>query len=254
MRSQLYSHIVLIPVISAVLCYARKEAIFASPCYSLQAGTTVIFISLTLYVLAALNEHHLNENNYLSVAALSMVGWWIGGFIMIYGWQSFLKASFPLLFLLFIVPIPGILLDRAVLALQVGSTEAAYWIFKVIGVPFSRQGFIFSLPTLDIEVAPQCSGIRSALVLFIVGLLLGHLLLKTKGCKAILALCVYPIAIFKNGLRIVTLSVIATYVDETILEGSLHTSGGIPFFVLAVLFLLPVCYLLKRYEEKSLTR
>ena len=74
--------------------------------------------------------------------------------------MAFRSAGFPLLLLFLIVPIPSVVLNRLVAALQVGSTERSYLLFRLAGVFAFRRGMVMSLPGVDIEVAPQCSGVR----------------------------------------------------------------------------------------------
>jgi exosortase len=119
------------------------------------------------------------------------------------------------------------------------------------GVPFFRDGFVFHLSGQSIEVAKECSGIRSTLSLFITCTLAGHLFLKTWWKHTILIICVIPIAMFKNGIRIVTLTLLGTYVDPRILGSNLHREGGILFFVLALLLLAPILYFLRKSEKKG---
>jgi len=120
-----------------------------------------------------------------------------------------------MLFLLLMVPIPDFLLSRAIFWLRSGSAEVSYALFQLLGVPVLRSGFIFSLPGVTIEIAQECSGIRSSLALVIMGLLAGHLFLRSPWTKAALALAVLPLAIVKNGIRIVTLSLLSIYVDPS---------------------------------------
>ena len=121
----------------------------------------------------------------------------------------------------------------------------------MIGVPLLRDGFVFQLPGINIEVAEQCSGIRSTLALFITSIIAGHLLLKTSWKKVILSLAVFPIAVVKNGARIVTLSMLGSYVDERFITQSLlHSRGGIPFFILALALFVPILWVLRRSEVK----
>jgi exosortase len=154
---------------------------------------------------------------------------------------------FPLLFLVLMVPLPDSLLDMVVTLLQRGSFWAAYSIFKMLGVDASSKEYVVFLPGLSIEVARQCSGIRSALSLFVTSLVAGHLFLKGPARKVILALASFPIAIFKNGLRIVVLSLGAIYVDEGFLSGPLHRRGGIVFFLLSLALLALTIWLLRRF-------
>jgi exosortase len=149
------------------------------------------------------------------------------------------------------VPVPGYLMDRIILLLQIFSTEVSYGIFKITGVPIFREGFTFHLPGVSVEVAKQCGGIRSSLVLFIVSILAGHLFLTTMKRRFILSLWVLPITIVKNAIRIVTLTLFAVYVDPRILDSIAHKRGGIPFFIVALSLLGVVLWYLRRSESKG---
>ena len=92
---------------------------------------------------------------------------WIGAFALCYGSRVARAAAFPLLFLLLMVPLPEAVLDKTIYLLQLGSTEIACLLFKVCQVPVFATGFILSLPSVSIEVAKECSGIRSSVALFI---------------------------------------------------------------------------------------
>ena len=90
-------------------------------------------------------------------------------------------------------------------------------------------------PTVAIEIADECSGIRSSLALVMTVLLAGHMFLTSAWKKALLALAVIPLTIVKNGIRIVSLTLLAVHVNPSFLTGQLHHEGGIVFFVLALL-------------------
>jgi len=79
----------------------------------------------------------------------------------------------------------------------------------------------------------------------------GQLFLKSASRKIVLALVIIPITIFKNGLRIVTLSLLGVYVDQNILSSSLHKKGGIPFFFLSLIFLGAILWLLRRADKRD---
>jgi exosortase len=209
-------------------------------------GLGVIFYSIGLSQIS-----RLNQNDYLSIVTLSSVIVWIGGFVLFYGLEAFGKAIFPLMFLFFIVPLPTFLLEKVISILQEWSAGATFILFQLSGVPVLREGFIFHLPNLSIEVAKQCSGIHSGIALFITSIIAGKLFLATGWRKGILTLSVFPTTIIKNGLRIVTLSLLGNNLDERILSSPLHRQGGIPFFFLAVSFLLAVLWLLRRSERRK---
>ncbi len=255
LHSELYSHIILVPLVSGYLIFQRRKVIFSELGYAFPQGTLLILLGSVLYFLGMTQEIKLNQNDYFSLMAFSIVIFWIGGFVLFYGIRASHEAAFPLLFLVFMIPIPTFMVEEIIFALQSASAEVSFVIFKVTGVPIFREGFIFHLPGISIEVAKQCSGIHSTIALLITSIMAGNLFLKTGCKKLILALSIFPITIFKNGLRIVTLSLLGAYVDEKILtESILHSRGGTPFFLLALVFLAPVLGLLMRLEKRASLR
>ncbi len=192
----------------------------------------------------------LSHNDALSLRIAFFVGWCVTAFVLCYGISAFRAAPFPLLFLFFMVPIPESLLERIIGLLQSGSTEMTFLMLKAVKVPVLRQGFILSLPTIDIEVAKECSSIRSSLMLLIVGLVLGQLFLQTTWRKVVLTLLLFPMAVVKNAVRIFILSTLGIYVDPSFLNGDLHHHGGIVFFALALGALMLVIWFLRKAERK----
>jgi exosortase len=251
-HNQLYSHIPLIPLVSVYFFFIERKGIFSDTGYCVQVGIPLVLLGLLLYLFGAGHQQDYQVNNYMAVMMFGLFLWILGSFLMSYGVRAFKEAVFPLVFFIFLVPIPHFLLDPYIRFLQTWSAEAAYGVFKMIGVPLHREGFVFSLPGLSVEVAEQCSGIRSSLALFITSIVSGKLFLETGWRRAILAMCVFPIAVFKNGLRIVTISLLAAYVDPVFINRHwIHRSGGIPFFVVALLLLVPVVWGLRRWERRE---
>jgi exosortase len=248
-HQKLYSYMILVPFVSGYFIFLRGKQIYSEAGYSFKAGIILLMIGILLFGVGE-KSWGVSEDAPLSLQMLSALIFWIGGFVLFYGVKAFKIASFPLIFLIFMVPIPDRALERMIFLLTSGSAEAALAFFKLTGVPVLREGFFFQLPGLRIEVAKQCSGINSSIALFVTSIVAGELFLRTGWKKGVLALCIFPIAILKNGMRIVTLSLLAIYVDPRILSGNLHESGGIPFFIVALLMLLPILWLLRRSEKR----
>ena len=152
------------------------------------------------------------------------------------------------------VPIPGFLLERTIWLLQKGSTDLTFLLLKAANIPVSREGIVLLLPRFDIEVARDCSGIHSSLLLLVVTLVLGHLFLQSNRRKGLLALLVIPIAVAKNSLRIFALSALGTNVDPSILEGALHRYGGIPSFAAGLGVVMLILWWFHESENKLLKR
>lgn len=253
LNQDLYSYFPLIPVVSLFLLFRHRKAIFYETGYSFQWGLPIGAAGMILYWIGMGRIWDLNPNDHLSLMIFSLVVCLIGGFIVFYGSRAFCRGMFPLLFLVFIVPPPSIIIEPLIRVLLIGSAEASYRVFQILGVPVFRQGFVFELPGLAVEVARQCSGINSTMALFITSVIAGYLFLETGWRRVVLLLAIFPITIFKNSLRIVTISLLAAYVDPIFIQNHwIHRAGGKPFFILAMLIMLPVLWLLRRSEKKRI--
>jgi len=250
LRSDYYSHIVLIPLVSAYLLFIRRKEIFADIEYAFVPGAAVAGAGVLLYGLARMVPLGLDKNDFTALVTLAALFFVVGAFILLFGPSAFRAARFALLFLLFMVPVPTVLMDGIVRMLQLGSTEFVALLFSITPVPVLREGIVFHLPNISISVAPQCSGIRSSLALVITAVLAGHMFLRTGWKKWVLVLAVIPVTMLKNGIRIVTLSLLAVYVDKRVLtDSALHTDGGILLFILALCLMAPILFVLRKGER-----
>lgn len=246
------SHVLLVPFITLALLYQERETIFADVRRATAAGASIVAVGALVLLTGGLLSG-VQPTTLLSLRTAGLVVAWLGGFLLFYGGQAFRAALFPLLFFAFIIPIPPVMLDRVTDWLKTGSVNAAAALFSITGTPYLREGFVFSLPGLVIEVADECSGIRSSIGLLLTALLAGHAFLSRPWAKGILVLAVLPLAIFKNGLRIVTLTLLSMHVDRGFLSGNLHRDGGFVFFGIALAVLAPLLLVLRRYEAPRLS-
>jgi exosortase len=247
LRDETHSHIPFVPVVSAFFIFTEWQTIFARPAHGWKIAGAIAFAGTTSLVLARLNAWHWNPSNQIFLLVFGIVLVWAGAFGIFFGENAMRAAYFPLLFLLFAIPIPAPLLSEIIALLQRGSAEAVSVVFRIIGVPAVRQGFDFALPGVTIRVAEECSGIRSTLALVMTAVLAGHLWLRSFPRTLLLCIATVPIAIVKNALRIAALSWLAVYVNPRFLFGSIHHQyGGILFFGLGLLMMGLALVLLQR--------
>ena len=246
-----YAYILVIPFISAFFLYLERSKDFSGIAFCPTVGLPFLTAALTIYGLIALQVVKIPAEYLLPVVVLTLVLVWTAVFTLCYGLHTLRAAKFPVLLLLLLVPIPSHLMDRIVTALQWGSAEATYALFKLAGVPMFRDGVRFELPGVGIEVAEECSSIHSACALFITALLVGHLFLKTLRTKVSLSVVSIPIAMLTNAVRIVSIWFLATKVDVGFLYGNLHRNGGILFSLIALSILMGFLKLLQELERRG---
>jgi exosortase len=147
---------------------------------------------------------------------------------------------FPWIFLLFMIPIPAIVLNQITFPLQLLASKAAAVSLPLLGVPVLREGNIIQLPAMALEVAEACSGIRSLMSLATLAIIYGYLLEPRISIRVILALASIPIAVLANSLRIIGTGLLVQYWDPDKAQGFFHEFSGWVIFVvsLVMLFLL----------------
>lgn len=242
--SEMYSHLLLIPFVTIYLvCLKRNEA-FSSRHRSIPWVLGLLAAAAVLLLVPGI----LTSDLTLLIASYVFLLWVI--FLFFYGSASFRAVLFPLFFLIFLVPVPGPVLAWIIGILVWGSDQVSVLLFSLTGIPFIHEDYIFRLPRLSIYIAPECSGIRSSTALLLTCALADYLILRLWWSRALLLLTVVPLAVFKNGLRIVTLSVLAIYVDPGFMGGALHRRGGFVFFGITLLIMGIIVVLLRKSENR----
>jgi exosortase len=249
-----YTHIFLILPLSAGLIYQDSRCGNSKALRNgLQQPTPRI--GLALLALALLIGGYarwgmvvISDDIRLSLGMLALVTWWIGSVILCFGASAFRSFLFPLCFLFWMVPAPTFVLDGIVQFLQYQSAFAARILFQAAGVPVTQDGIILAIPNLNIEVAIECSSIRSSLMLVVTTMVLAHLFLRSWWRKSLLVALAIPLSVAKNGLRIFTIAELGTRVDPGFLNGKLHHNGGIIFFGISVAAMVALLWILRRTE------
>ena len=149
------------------------------------------------------------------------------------------------------VPLPQSLLNPIVTLLQRGSAASAHLLFAAAGIPIEQSGMLVHIPGLTMEVAPECSSIRSSMMLLVTTTVLAHLLLRSFWRKVVVVAVAIPLSVAKNGLRIFVLGVLTTKVDPSFLTGRLHRQGGVIYFLIALLGIFLLLWILRRGENEK---
>src|SRR5690348_139701 len=194
------SYILLVPAIVAFLLYRDRRDFFAgSPVTSRGLVIAAFVAGLALITVAWLSPS--TSELQLAATALGLVALWTAAFSLCFGEQATRAAAFPLGMLLWMVPMPAVVIDAVTRFLQVGSAEFVSMIFSLTGVPVLREGFVFQLPGQAIEVAKECSGIRSSLCMALLFMIVAHDSLRSNVRRAVLLFLIIPVVILKNAVR-----------------------------------------------------
>jgi exosortase C (VPDSG-CTERM-specific) len=253
-ETDLHSHILLVPFISAYLIYIRRRQLPKEYLSSWGWALLSLFVGLAS-LLAAGNlvkvEPALSQNDVLSLTAFSFVCLIATGGFLFLGRNWMTAAAFPFAFLIFMVPLPDGIVDRLETASKLASAEAAALFFSIAGTPVLRDGTVFQLPGIVVEVARECSGIRSSWVLFITSVLASYLFLKSPWRRAVLIAFVIPLGILRNGFRILMIGLLCVQFGPQMIHNIIHHRGGPLFFVLSLIPLFLLLWWLRNGEQGS---
>lgn len=251
LRNDLHSHILLVPLIVGYLLYAPVRPHPAAYRTSM-AGALVLGAAGVAAISAAVAwRETLSVNDGLALTSLAYVSLVAAAGFAFMGLPWMRAAAFPLAFMIFLVPMP----DRVVYWLEnasvLASADAAGLFFSVSGTPVFRDGTVFALPGIALEVARECSGIRSSWVLFITSVLASGLFLKRPWHRMILVAFVIPLAVIRNGFRILTIGLLSVHVGPHMIDSPIHRQGGPIFFAMSLVPLFLLLWWLRHREQRG---
>lgn len=255
-RSDLYSYILLVPFVSAYLLYLRRHQLPKN--YVTDFLLAIVSAVTAAGILIFSHWSHAGgkmpvDPERLALLTLSFLCCLAAGGFFFFGRHWMRSAAFPLAYLIFMVPMPDAMRDALELASKSASAEVANLLFHLSGTPFLRDGAIFQLPNITIEVAQECSGIRSSWVLLMTSILAANLFLKTSWRRTVLVAFVIPLGILRNGFRILVIGLLCANLGPQMIHSPIHTRGGPLFFVLSLVPFLVLLWWLHRNEGRTRT-
>jgi exosortase C (VPDSG-CTERM-specific) len=240
-HSSLHSYILLIPFVSGYLLYLRRDQLPKERVADLPFGIVLLACGLGVFLSTqwlAFAGRAPADNYYFVLLTISFLCCLAAGGFFFFGRDWMRAAAFPLAYLIFMVPMPDAMADALETASKYASAEVANVLFHLSGTPFLREGLVFQLPNITIEVAQECSGIRSSWVLLMTSILAANLFLKTPWRRFALVVFVIPLAILRNGFRILVIGLLCVNAGPQMIHSLIHRRGGPLFFALSLVPLL----------------
>jgi len=225
-----YSHGFLVPLLSVFFIWERWSSLVDEA-----PGPSIWGIGLLLLGLFSLIIGLIGAELY--VQRMSLIVVLSGLVLLILGWKHLWLLSLPIGFLIFMIPLPAIVVNTIAFPLQLFAAQTASFCLYSLGIPVLREGNLIMLATTTLEVAEACSGLRSLLSLLALGTVYGYFSQKVMWKRWILVILSVPIAIVANAARVSGTGILAHYFGEEAAEGFYHTFEGWLVFVVAFVLL-----------------
>ncbi len=213
-----YTHGFFVPVFSLFLLWEGRAKLAA-----LRMKPSWWGLAMLVFALIALVLGTVSSGFFLSRASLLLLV--CGVVVFLAGWEHLAAISFPLAFLILMIP-SSTLVDQITFPLQILASKTATFLLTVVGVSAVREGNIIVLSTARLEVAEACSGIRSLFSLITLTVIYGYLAETKTGVRILLALIAVPVSILANAVRIAVTGLVVHYWGLEGAQGTLHLLSG----------------------------
>lgn len=183
------------------------------------------------------------------LGGVSFALWGITLHLLLFGTRALSSVSFPFIYFLFSVPLPYLGEFSGILQVLVASLSKH--IFSMFGYPIQQAGIHLSFPDASFQIAADCTGIKSWLVLFsLVVFFLTFIRLRV-SLKMLMVILILPVAFFSNMMRVVMLLLIGFYQGEKSAMAFWHDFSGIAFYGVSCFFLLLMIFAFLRYDRPA---
>jgi exosortase len=218
-------------VFALYVLWSERDRWSALPARANNIGFPIMLFAIGLRVLGMLGAE-------LFIARLSLVILICGIVLFLAGGQALRSISFPIAYLLFMIPLPAIVYYQLTFPLQLWASRLGASGLVALGIHTVREGNLLVLPNCTLNVVEACSGIRSLLSLLAAVVAYGYLAEPSTWKRSVLAFASVPIAIATNGLRLVATGMLSYFFGPSVDSGVVHLALGLGFFALAFLLIL----------------
>jgi exosortase D (VPLPA-CTERM-specific) len=226
-----FSHGYLIPFISGFLVWQRRGALRRVDFKGSWTGLAVVVAGVGLDVAGQLTALWTVQHIALLVVVVGLV-------LALAGWRALRILGVPLGVLVFMIPLPNILLNTLSGELQLISSSLGVWLIRLCGVAVFLEGNVIDLGSYRLEVAQACSGLRYLLPLMTLAFLIACFYRASFRKRAVVFLSSIPITLVMNSLRIAVIGVTVDRWGPAMAEGLLHEVQGWMMFMLSTAMLV----------------
>jgi exosortase len=238
-----YGHGFFVPLFSGYILWRARERWTKVEIKPSNFGFVVIVGAIALLLLGSLGAELFTSRFSLLVLLAGMI-------LFLAGWKMLRAVSFPLGYLIWMIPMPVIIYNQITFPLQlIASRLATAWL-ELAQVPVLRDGNILIMSNYSLEVVEACSGIRSLMTLMALAVAYGYLVSPRRWVRYVLAAFMVPIAIVTNAIRIMGAGLMAHRFGPAAAEGFLHQFSGWAIFLIALLLMFGSYWILQHISER----
>jgi len=226
-----YSHGFFIPFVSLYMVYTLRKELRQLPVEPTNLGIVFLAIGLCQLVFATMGSEFFLKR-------ISFIPLLFGIILFLFGTKYARKLAVPVLYLLFMIPLPTIIWNKIAFPMQLFSTKLTAMVIQLLGIPVLREGNILHLMDTTLEVVDACSGLRSLTTIFALSAAIIWFTHCSTVKKWVFFFMAAPIAVAANIIRLVFTAVLASYYGPEMAEGFLHEFSGIVTFLLGMVMLM----------------
>lgn len=226
-----YSHGFIVPFMSAFFVYERWTRLQQTPIQPSVLGIPILALGMGMLVIGSIGAELFTQRVSFVVVTTGLI-------FLILGKRILVILSLPIVFLLFMIPLPAIVVNTIAFPLQIFAAQSASFCLFNLGIPVLREGNLITLAGTTLEVAEACSGLRSLVALLALGTVYAYFSQPQMWKRWTLVLLSIPIAILANAFRVTGTGILANYWGTEAAEGFYHTFEGWLVFVVAFILLL----------------
>jgi exosortase len=232
-RDSYYSHGFLVPLVSLYLIWQKKDELRVLKKESSKWGLRLIVLGTFFYLISSLLRIYFSSG-------FSFIIVFYGLILHFFGEKIFKKILFPLFFLVFMIPLPLVIIRNISFRLKIFAAIISAQTLNAMRIPALREGSIIKMRSAHVTVDDVCSGLRSLISLTALGSIFAYWMKGSAVKKVLVFLSTIPIAIITNVCRVVLLSSISEIWGPQYAVGFIHDASGFMVFALAFILLYAV--------------
>jgi len=228
-----YSHGILIPFVTGFLIWQKKDILAKITITSSRWGMPLIVTGIVIHLVSSLFRVYFTSGFSMLIVLIGMI-------LHFYGRKVLKEILFPVLFLVFMLPVPLVVIRNISFKMKIFAARIATVLLNNVGLPAIRKGSIIQMQHAYVIVDDVCSGLRSLISLTALGSIFAYWMQGPMIKRVILFLSTIPIAVITNVFRIIFLAGISEIWGPEYATGFTHDASGFMVFALAFALLYAV--------------